>query len=202
MLGDVFLHIFPYISQEHGFTTRIGLYVLLGVMIFFVIEKFIHWHHCHRVDHTHAIKPFAYTNLIGDGVHNFLDGVIIAASFMVSVPVGLATTLAVLFHEIPQEVGDFGVLLYAGFKRKAALLWNFASALMGVLGAVVALLLIDRIQGLELVLMSIAAGGFIYIAGSDLIPELHKNCHWCKSLYQFLFVILGIVVMGLLFFVE
>ena len=203
LLGDVFLHIIPHVSEEHGFTTKIGVYFLLGVLLFFALEKFVNWHHCHSVDHHHKIKPLAYTNLVGDGFHNFLDGVIIVSSFMVSVPVGIATTLAVLFHEIPQEVGDFGVLLYAGFSRKKALLLNFASALVAVLGGLVALLLIDYIQGIEIVLLAFAGGGFIYIAGSDLIPELHKeSCSRCKASYQFAFIVLGLAVMAALLIIE
>ena len=203
LLGDVFIHIIPHIAEEHGFEMKIGLYFLLGILIFFVIEKFINWHHCHKAEHVHKIKPMAYTNLIGDGFHNFLDGVIIASSFMVSVPVGIATTLAVLFHEIPQEIGDFGVLLFAGLKKKTALLLNFASALLAVFGAVITLLVAQNIEGIELVLLAVAGGGFIYIAGSDLIPELHKGeCSRCNSIYQFLFIIFGMGLMVLLMFLE
>lgn len=202
LLGDVFVHIIPHVSEEHGFGIEVGLYFLIGLIIFFVIEKFIHWHHCHKVEHNHDIKPFAYTNLIGDGFHNFLDGVIIASSFLVSVPVGIATSLAVLFHEIPQEIGDFGVLLYAGFKRKKALLLNFASALLSVLGAIITLILARELHGLEVILLSLAGGGFVYIAGSDLIPELHKEtCGKWNATYQLFFMVLGIAVMvGLLIF--
>ena len=203
LLGDVFLHIIPHISEEQGFTTKIGICFLLGVLLFFVLEKFVNWHHCHKVEHHHKIKPLAYTNLVGDGFHNFLDGVIIVSSFMVSVPVGVATTLAVLFHEIPQEIGDFGVLLYAGFSRKKALLLNFASALVAVVGGLVTLLLVDYIQGMEVVLLAVAGGGFIYIAGSDLIPELHKEtCSRCKASYQFAFIVLGLAVMAALLIIE
>ena len=205
LLGNVFLHIVPHITEDGGFPVVMGVYFLSGLLLFFIVEKFIHWHHCHKVDHHHhEIKPLAYTNLVGDGFHNFLDGVIIASSFMVSVPVGIATSLAVLLHEIPQEIGDFGVLLYAGFTRKKALLLNFASALMAVLGGIVALIAIDYIQGLEIVLLAIAGGGFVYIAGSDLIPELHKeSCSGCKSYYQLFYIVLGIAIMGAaLLFVE
>ncbi|MBT5338515.1 ZIP family metal transporter [Candidatus Falkowbacteria bacterium] len=202
LLGDVFIHIIPHITEEHGFNLQTGLYFLLGIVVFFVVEKFIHWHHCHKAEHEHTIKPLAYTNLIGDGLHNLLDGVIIASSFMVSVPVGIATTLAVIFHEIPQEIGDFGVLLYAGFKKKTALLFNFASALLAVVGAVLTLLLAQHIHGLEVILLAVAGGGFIYIAGSDLIPELHKGeCTRCHAAFQLLFILLGMAVMaGLVLF--
>ncbi|NQT49617.1 ZIP family metal transporter [Candidatus Kuenenbacteria bacterium] len=204
LLGDVFLHIIPKITEEHGFSYQIGLYFLLGIVIFFIIEKFVHWHHCHHVDHSHEhkLKPLAITNLVGDGFHNFLDGVIIAAAFMVSLPVGIATTVAVILHEVPQEIGDFGVLLYAGFSKAKALLFNFLSAALAILGAVITLLISNSVPGLELVLLAIAGGGFVYIAGSDLIPELHKECKWCNSLYQLLMLILGIAIMAGLVFLE
>lgn len=196
LFGDVFIHIVPEISNEIGFDLKMGLYFLLGVLIFFVIEQFIHWHHCHKVEHHHKIKPFAYTNLIGDGFHNFLDGMIIAASFMVSVPVGIATTLAVIFHEIPQEVGDFGVLLYVGFKKKTALIFNFASGLLSVVGAVVTLLFLHSSEEFGMIILAVAGGGFLYIAGSDLIPELHKHeGRWRKSLLHLIMILLGIGVM-------
>lgn len=201
LLAEVFIHIIPKIVDEVGFTVRYGLYFLLGLIIFFIIEKYIHWHHCHKVDHHHGIKPVAYTNLIGDGLHNFLDGLIIASSFVVSTPLGIATSLAVLFHEIPQEIGDFGVLLYAGLEKKKALLLNFGSALLAIVGGVVGILLANYIGSVEMIILALAGGGFIYIAGSDLIPELHQNeCSRCHSVYQLLFMLLGIVVMiGLLF---
>jgi len=202
LFAEVFIHIVPRIVEDVGFSVRYGLYFLLGIIIFFVIEKYVHWHHCHKVDHTHehGIKPIAYTNLIGDGLHNFLDGLIIASSFIVSLPLGLATSMAVLFHEIPQEVGDFGVLLYAGLSKKKALLLNLASALLAVVGGLCGLLLAGRVASFELVVLAIAGGGFVYIAGSDLIPELHqKECPRCHSVYQLLFMLLGIAVMiGLL----
>ncbi|KKQ80721.1 MAG: hypothetical protein UT02_C0003G0020 [Parcubacteria group bacterium GW2011_GWC2_38_7] len=200
LFAEVFIHIVPRIVEEVGFTTRYGLYFLLGLIIFFIVEKYVHWHHCHSVDHHHKIKPVAYTNLIGDGLHNFLDGLIIASSFVVSIPLGIATSFAVLFHEIPQEVGDFGVLLYAGLSKKKALWFNFGSALLAVVGGVVGILLASLVGSIEMVILAIAGGGFVYIAGSDLIPELHQeNCSRCSSVYQLLFMILGILVMmGLL----
>ena len=202
LFGDVFIHIIPEISAEGGFDLTFGLYFLLGVMIFFVIEQFIHWHHCHKVEHHHKIKPFAYTNLIGDGLHNLLDGMIVAASFMVSIPVGMATTLAVIFHEIPQEIGDFGVLLYAGFKKKTALLFNFASAFLAVIGAVLTLIFLQSVEGLELIVLAIAGGGFLYIAGSDLMPELQRHeGDLMKSFKHFIMILLGILVMVVLTFV-
>lgn len=179
-----------------------GAYVLGGIMFFFVIEKFIHWQHCHMPITEHHAHPFAYTNLIGDGFHNFIDGLIIAASYLVSVPVGLATTLAVIFHEIPQEIGDFGVLLHGGFSKGKALFVNFLSALLAIAGGVVGLLLNSRVENISLILLPLAAGGFIYIAGADLIPELHKEVGAKKAALQFIAVLAGILVMAALLFVE
>ncbi len=203
LLGDVFIHIIPHIAEGRGFTFGMGLNFLLGIILFFIIEKFVHWHHCHKAEHTHKIKPMAYTNLIGDGFHNFLDGVIIASSFMVSVPVGIATTIAVILHEIPQEIGDFGVLIYAGFKTKTALIFNFASALLAVIGAIVTLVVLQNVEGLETIMLAIAGGGFIYIAGSDLIPELHKEaCSRCGAFFQLMFIVFGMAIMALLLLIE
>ena len=154
------------------------------------------------VDNKEHAHPFAYTNLVGDGLHNFIDGLIIGASYIVSVPVGIATTIAVVLHEIPQEIGDFGVLIHAGFSKGKALALNFLSAVAAILGAVVALWLSGAVEGLEMVLIPLAAGGFIYIAGSDLIPELHKENHIVRSILQVISFIAGIGVMLLLLLLE
>ena len=204
LLGDVFLHILPEITDEYGYSPIIGFYFLSGVILFFILEKIVHWHHCHHAEHSdHRIKPMVITNLVGDGFHNFLDGMIIAGSYLVSIPVGVATTLAVLFHEIPQEIGDFGVLVHGGLSRSRALLFNIFSAFIAVIGAIFALIIAKKIDNIELFLLAIAGGGFIYIAGSDLIPELHKiECRGCKPWLQLLFIILGVGVMATFLIVE
>ena len=150
-------------------------------------------------EHKH---PFVYTNLIGDGIHNFLDGIIIASSYIVSIPVGIATTIAVAMHEIPQEIGDFGVLIHGGLSRKKALLLNFATALTAVLGTIVTFLIANILDKVESIFVPIAIGGFIYIAGSDLIPELHKESDIKSSLWQLIFFIIGIAFMAALLYVE
>jgi zinc and cadmium transporter len=203
LFGDAFLHLLPETVNAVGFGLNISLYFLLGIIIFFVLEKFIHWQHCHgpitEEEHTHA---FAYTNLIGDGLHNFIDGLIIGASYLISLPVGIATTLAVALHEIPQEIGDYGILLHAGFSRGKALLVNFATALFSVFGVIVALGLSGSVDSIELILAPLAAGGFVYIAGSDLIPEMHKHSEKMgRSLLQLISFIVGILVMFLLLFI-
>lgn len=204
LLGDVFLHLLPEITKSTGGITHAqSLYILGGIALFFVVEKIIHWRHCHQPagDASH-IHPFAITNLIGDGLHNFIDGIIIGASYMVSIPLGLATTLAVIFHEIPQEISDFGVLIQGGFTKTQALVVNFISALTAVLGAILALSLGIFADTFVLPMMAFTVGIFIYIAGADLIPELHKELKVQKSIAQFFAFLAGIGVMMLLLALE
>lgn len=199
LLGDTFIHLLPETVEKAGFGLEISGYVLFGIVTFFVLEKVIQWQHCHGhfVEEKH-VHPFAYMNIVGDGIHNFIDGLVIAVSYIISVPVGLATTTAVALHEIPQEIGDFGVLLHGGFSKRRALLVNFLSALTAVLGAITAVYLNGVIENIELFLVPVAAGGFIYIAGSDLIPELHKETSIKKSIVQLFAFIIGILIMALL----
>jgi len=201
LLGDAFIHLLPTIIEQVGFKLTISIYVLLGIGVSFIVEKVIHWHHFHFPLSKGHIHPFAIMNLVGDMVHNFIDGLIIGASYLVNIPVGIATTLAVIFHEIPQEISDFGVLIKGGFSRAKALFYNFLTALTAVLGAVIALLIGQATGNITTFLIPFAAGSFIYIASSDLIPELHKEeFEWKKSLWQFFAMSLGVVVMlGLLF---
>ena len=200
LIGDAFIHLLPEIVKEVGFTLTVSLWVLVGMVSMFILEKFVHWHHCHHHGHeNHSnIKPFAIMNLVGDGVHNFIDGLIIGASYLISIPVGIATTVAVALHEIPQEIGDFGVLIHGGFSRAKALLFNFLSALMAVLGVIIALTSSIYIPGIEKILVPLAAGQFIYISAADLIPELHKETDSKKSIFQLIWFIFGIIIMILL----
>ncbi|MFZ2189571.1 MAG: ZIP family metal transporter [Candidatus Magasanikiibacteriota bacterium] len=211
LLADAFIHLLPEAVEESGFTLQVSIYILLGIGLSFVMEKIIHWHHCHHTHsnkcleehHNHAhIVPFAKMNLIGDTVHNFIDGLIIGGSYLVSIPLGLATTFAVILHEIPQEIGDFGILLHGGYTRKKALFLNFITGLTAVLGAVVAILVSGIIPHLTEFLIPFAAGSFIYIAGSDLVPELHKETNARKSTLQLLISILGVFVMMALLLLE
>ena len=202
LFGDAFIHLLPEIVESYGFSLTVSLGVLGGIVIFFVLEKIIHWQHCHLPITEEHVHPFAYMNLIGDALHNFIDGIIIAASYVISIPAGLATTLAVALHEIPQEIGDYGVLLYSGFSRSKALVLNFISALAAVLGAVLALWATIVVEQIEMFLVPIAVGGFIYIAGSDLIPELHKETRLRRSIMQIIAFLLGIGVMSILLLLE
>ena len=198
LLGDAFIHLIPEAYENNLDKVSISLYILSGILIFFILEKFFHWRHCHHIPGGNHPHPFSYVVLAGDTAHNFIDGMIIAASFLISIPVGIATTMAVVFHEIPQEIGDFGSLVYGGFSRAKALFFNFATALTAIIGAVIVLAINMNTTDITNFLVSFAAGGFIYIASADLIPELHKETEIKKSFGQLGMFIVGIVLMLLL----
>lgn len=202
LLGDVFVHLLPHLVEEGAFDHHTSIYVLVGILIFFVLEKILHWRHCHMSATKDHIHPLAHMNLLGDALHNFTDGMIIAGSFLVSVPIGIATTVAVVLHEIPQEMGDFGVLLHSGMSVKRALFFNFITALTAVLGAVFILVLDLDVEAVTHFIIPITAGGFLYIASSDLIPELHKDVKPLNSLIQLLSLLAGVGVMFLLLTFE
>jgi zinc and cadmium transporter len=150
-------------------------------------------------DHIH---PFSIMSLIGDTIHNFIDGIIIGASYLLSIPIGIATTIAVIFHEIPQEISNFGVLVHGGFSKAKAVLMNFLTSLTAFAGLILTLIVGTQIEGLIDFLIPFAAGNFIYIAGSDLIPELHKENKIFQSSIQILTFILGVSIIALLIFLE
>jgi zinc and cadmium transporter len=202
LLGDAFIHLLPEIVESEGFTLSISLFILLGIFVFFSVEKLINWRHCHDIAcETHS-QSFTYMNLVGDGVHNFIDGMIIAGSFLVSAHLGVATTIAVILHEVPQEIGDFAVLVYGGFKKSKALMYNMLAAMVAVIGAIVMLALGNFTSYLPVFLVPFTAGGFIYIAGSDLIPELHKEVRPWFSLAQMIALVFGVGIMVLLIIFE
>ncbi len=202
LLGDVFFHLLPEITESASFNIKTSLLFLSGLMLFFVLEKYIHWTHCHEPLSDNHPHHLATLNLFGDGLHNFIDGLIIAASYLISLPVGLATTLAIVLHEIPQEIGDFGILIHAGFSKSKAILFNLVSALTAVIGTVIGLTLAHAAEGFAEFILPIAAAGFIYIATADLIPELHKETKMSKSFLQLVGLIFGIAVMYALTFLE
>lgn len=203
LLGDVFIHLLPEIVEENGFGFSISIFILSGILFSFIIEKIIQWRHCHHPTSKEHPHPFAIMNLIGDFFHNFLDGLIIGISYLASVPLGIATTVAVILHEIPQEIGDFGVLLHGGFSKAKALFLNFVTALSAVVGAVVSFILAANVENALIFLIPFAAGNFLYIASSDLIPELHKYNFTTKgSILQLFTIILGILVMMALRLLE
>jgi len=194
LFGDAFIHLLPESVEKHGFGVRMSLFVLSGIGVSFFVEKVIHWRHEHSASEDH-IESFAYMNLLGDAVHNFIDGSIITAAYLLETRVGIATTIAVLLHEIPQEMSDFAVLLHGGFSRSKALLYNFLTAAIALAGLGFTLLMAEYADEVVTFLTPFAAGGFIYIAGADLIPQLHKERSTGSSLMQLLFFALGIAVM-------
>jgi len=201
ILGAAYFDLLPE-AIELVEESVVFIYITIGFISFFFLERFIYWYHGHgheadisaEITDRAATKGFAYLNLIGDGIHNFVDGMVIAASFLIGFSVGLATTVAVIFHELPQEMGDYGILVYGGFKRGRALLLNFVVALMVILGGISAVFFIETVEALSGLLIAFAAGGFIYLAASELIPELHREKSFKKSALQFVIFILGIAL--------
>ncbi len=194
LIGGAFLHLLPEAIEKAG-CGFVFLYVLVGFTAFFLMERYFHWRHCH--EEKCEIHPFTYLNLIGDGVHNFVDGLVIAASFVTDFKLGIVTTLAVVLHEIPQEMGDFGILVYGGWSKSKALFFNFICALFAMLGALIGYALSGITPDFRTCLISFTAGGFIYIAASDLIPELHKQKDVKKTNIAFVAFILGLIFMAL-----
>jgi len=193
LIGGAFLHLIPEAVEKSGHSSEVYLFVIVGFILFFVLEKYLHWRHCHKGKC--EIHMFTYINLVGDGVHNFIDGLIIGSSFVVNVNFGLTTTFAIIMHEIPQEIGDFGVLVYGGLNKNKALFYNFLSALTAVLGTVIGYALANTSDVFLKLLMPVAAGGFIYIASCDLIPELHKEQNLKKATLSMAVFILGVAFM-------
>jgi len=209
ILGAAYFDLLPE-AMKLVEESLVFIYITLGFILFFFLERFIYWYHGHgheadisvEIADRASTRGFAYLNLIGDGIHNFIDGMVIAASFLIGFSVGLATTVAVIFHEFPQEMGDYGILVYAGFKRSRALLLNFVVALIVVLGGISAVFFIEAVEALSGLLIALSAGGFIYLAASELIPELQKEKGFKKSVVQFVMLILGLALiwsLGLIF---
>jgi len=184
---------------EHGYSINIAFYILLGFMVMFVLEKLVHCHHkkCEGdCGHGHAYN-LAPINLIGDSVHNFIDGLVIAGSYAVSVTLGISATISIIFHEIPQEIADFGVLLYSGMSKKKALVFNFLSAATAIIGTLTGIILFGRLHGFTDFMIPFAAGNFIYIAASNLVPQLHRQCGTKDTILHILAILLGIGIITL-----
>jgi len=182
------------------------IYIVIGFIFFFFLERFIYWYHGHGheteisapIGDRGVTKSFVYLNLLGDAIHNFIDGMVIAASFPIGFSVGLAVTIAVIFHELPQEMGDYGILLYGGFKRWSALFLNFFVALTVVLGGIFAVLTLETAEASSGLLVAFATGGFIFLAASELLPELRNEKNFKKSVIQFFIFVLGVILIWLL----
>ena len=208
ILGAALLDLLPE-AVEHIEGSAVFVYITIGFVSFYFLERFIYWYHGHGHHNDlrgHSEEPttkgFAYLNVLGDGIHNFIDGMIIAASFNVGFSVGLATTIAVIFHELPQEMSDYGVLIYAGFDKARALLLNFGAALSVVAGGVFAIFFLETVEALSGILLAFSTGAFLYLSASELIPELQKEEDFWKSLVQFGIFLLGLIViwyLGILF---
>lgn len=195
MLGNTFFHLLPE-GVELLEPEKFAAIMLTTVIFYFVLEKLLHWHHCQdEEDHKHDHAPVGYLSLIGDAIHNFIDGLIIASAFIVSPVAGVATSISLAAHEIPQEFADFSLLIHAGFKRSKALLFNFLSALTAVAGALAGWYFASSSELFEAYLLPVAAGSFLYIALSDLMPELRSKTKLPQFFVNVALVIVGVVLL-------
>lgn len=199
MLGAALFHLLPEALAELPANT-VFLLVAIAFVLFFIFERVLHWRHCHEENCDQ--HNFGWMNLLGDGLHNFIDGLVIGAAFASSTQLGVITTLAILSHEIPQEIGDFGVLLHAGWPIKKALVANLLVALTSVIGAIIGAVLGSQSALFSVYLTPIAAGGFIYIAASDLIPEIRQEKLNRSSVRSLIMFVLGLVFMYAVLFIE
>ena len=204
LLGAAFLEIIPQ-AFEAGEAHEVGFAILGGIFGFFVLEKLLLWRHCHT-EHCEVHDPHASSQdqgrsgaliVVGDTVHNFIDGVLIAAAFLQSIELGMVTAVAIIAHEIPQEVGDFLILLHSGYSRARALVMNLLSSLATVVGGVIGYFSLQLIQGLEATLLGIVAASMIYVAVADLIPGLHRRPELRDTAFQALLIALGIGAIAL-----
>ncbi len=209
LFGDALIHLIPESFREIPSSPIASFCILGGILIFFILEKFLRWQHCHVPASKEHVHPVVTLNIVGDSFHNMIDGMLIAASFLASIPIGITTTIAVILHEIPQEMGHFGILVHGGVPVKRALVLNFLSALSSFFGAFIVLLIGTHAAAYSVYLLPITAGGFLYIAGSDLIPELHHgelhHGHEVSiraAVGQFLCIVLGIALMAALLLLD
>lgn len=194
LFGGAFFHLIPEASRT-GYTQDISIYILLGVFTAFSVERFLKWRHTHEMSTEEHPRSFAYMSLYGDAFHNLIDGLIIGSAYIYSHSLGVTTTLAVFMHELPQEIGDLSVLLYAGFDKRKALLYNFVTSLTAFLGLILSILLSTHISQFTGILLPFSAGNFIYIAGSDLIPELQKEEKNRYTILQITGIFLGLFLL-------
>lgn len=194
LLGSIFFELIPESQEALG--EKAFIYLMAGFITFFILEKYINWHHCVEGD-SHKHKPVAYLALFGDSIHNFIDGAIIGVAFLTHISLGITTTIAVIAHEIPHELGDFSILLFSGFKRNKALWYNFLSACTAILGTLTVILFAGFVEKASPYLVAFGAGNFLYIAASDIIPELHHTnpTRTSRSAVQTLLIIAGVISM-------
>lgn len=201
LLGTAFFDLLPEASNGAGkLGINIFLWTLVGIIIFFFTERFIHWFHHHEDYHfdEKTSKNIIPLIIIGDTIHNFLDGIVIAATFLLSPPVGIITALAVFAHELPQEIGDFGLMLHKGLSRKKIITVNLLSALAAFAGAIITFSLGNLLVNYIPIFLSITAGFFIYIASSDLIPEIHHEKRKGYAVIESIMLLIGVVLVYLL----
>ena len=198
LFGGAFFHLLPEIVEEIGLTFYVSSLLLGGIVLFFLLEKVIHWHHnLGQLEKDHA-HPLAIMILFGGAFHNLLDGLVIGASFLVNIPTGIAITTAIALHKVPKEMGWFGVLVHGGFSKFKAITFNYLSSVFTIIGAAIALLVSKYVENIQFFIIPVAVGGFIYLAGSNLIPELHKETGLRKALLQLIAMLAGIAVMAAL----
>ncbi len=201
LFGDAFIHLVPESIRDLKSDLTSALLIITGIFTFFILEKVLQWRHVHTID-SNSVSSVGYMNLFADTIHNFIDGALIGSSYMVSLHIGITTTIAVVLHEIPHEIGNFGILLHSGFTVRRALLFNFLSALAAVLGTTAAIAASEAIGSFSMGMIPFTAGGFIYIAGTDLVPELHKDKDPLISAIQLFAMVCGVCLMMLLEFAE
>ncbi|MEM0084249.1 MAG: ZIP family metal transporter [Candidatus Methanomethylicia archaeon] len=211
ILGSALLDLLPEsieISRSSIEELQTFIYITFGFILFFILERFIYWYHghghheeieeeCKRIRKM-ELKELIALNVIGDAIHNFLDGMIISASYLTSIELGITTTIAVIFHELPQEIGDFGILIYGGLNVTKALMLNLLSALTSFIGVLVIQMAYSIIENISLMIIPMACGGFIYLAASEIIPELQKERNFRRAFIQLVFFQLGIILIWLL----
>jgi zinc and cadmium transporter len=194
LLGGAFFHMIPESIEKTGTDLSVYIYVVIGFTFFLLIEQLLHWHHCHRGDtDCKSTKPQTYLILIGDGIHNFIGGIAVAGTFLIDIRLGISTWLAAAAHEVPQEIGDFGVLVHGGLSRKKALLYNFLSASPFLFGGLLTYTL--SFSDWIYYLIPFAAGNFIYIGASDLVPEVNKHQNFSNSILHFVCFCIGIAIL-------
>lgn len=208
LLGAVFLEILPHALELTDSYETIGVVLLGGILAFFLLEKLVLWRHCHTAHcETHGVEALSASEhdhgrsgmmiTVGDTVHNFVDGVMIAAAFLVDFKLGVVTAFAIAAHEVPQELGDFLILLHSGYSKFQALALNLLSSVAMILGAVLGYFLLSPLQGLLPYMLAIAASGMIYVAVADLIPGLHKRAALSHTAQQLALIGLGIFTVWL-----
>jgi zinc and cadmium transporter len=201
LLGDAFIHLLPQIGKT-GITIQISFSILVGILVFFALEKIVHWHHCHRKGHVEVCTDLPYMSMAGDALHNLIDGVIVAGAFLTSPVVGFSTALAVFLHELPHEGGTYSILIKGGFSKSKALVMNFITAVTSFVGAILTLILSSFISGAIPYVIAFSVGSFLYIAGTDLLPELHKKFSNKMAILEFFAIVLGVLVMSVLLLLE